>query len=61
MAERQDPGQAIKDRALLARLDKPEDLKAVLAREQSQYDCLSCRVMGKYMLTFRKEYHSCVC
>lgn len=41
-------GQERLDRALLARLDKPEDLKKVLAREQSQYDCLSCRVMGMY-------------
>lgn len=42
-----DPGQTIRDRALLARLDRPEDLKKVLAREQADYDCTSCRVMGK--------------
>lgn len=45
-------GQAILDRALLARLEKPEDLKRVLAREESQYDCLSCRVMGIYEPVF---------
>ncbi|GAB7351525.1 hypothetical protein MBLNU459_g2166t2 [Dothideomycetes sp. NU459] len=42
-------GQTIKDRVLLARLDRPEALNTVLAREQSQYDCLSCRVMGAYL------------
>lgn len=38
---------SLKERAALHRLDKPEDLKTVLARENEQYDCLSCRVMGK--------------
>lgn len=42
-----DSSQTILDRALLARLEKPEDLKKVLAREQADYDCTSCRVMGK--------------
>ena len=37
---------SVQERATLARLDKPDDLKAVLARENAQYDCLSCRVMG---------------
>ncbi|KAF1354839.1 hypothetical protein BDV97DRAFT_366063 [Delphinella strobiligena] len=37
---------SLRDRAVLARLEKPEDLNAVLARENAQYDCTSCRVMG---------------
>lgn len=45
MAEGQNT--SLRDRAALARLEKPEDLKAVLARENAQYDCTSCRVMGK--------------
>ncbi|KAI4834383.1 hypothetical protein E4T44_08850 [Aureobasidium sp. EXF-8845] len=31
---------------LEARDNQPEPLKKVLAREQADYDCLSCRVMG---------------
>jgi hypothetical protein len=31
---------------LVARDSQPEPLKKVLAREQANYDCLSCRVMG---------------
>ena len=34
------------ERITLARIEKPEDLKTVLARENAAYDCLSCRVMG---------------
>ncbi|KAI4746216.1 hypothetical protein E4T50_03416 [Aureobasidium sp. EXF-12298] len=31
---------------LAARDSQPEPLEKVLAREQANYDCLSCRVMG---------------
>jgi hypothetical protein len=38
---------------LAARDNQPEPLKKVLAREQANYDCLSCRVMGVlYLLLF---------
>lgn len=35
---------------LAAKDNNPEPLKKVLAREQANYDCLSCRVMGVYLL-----------
>lgn len=35
---------------LAAKDTNPEPLKKVLAREQADYDCLSCRVMGVYLL-----------
>jgi hypothetical protein len=35
---------------LAAKDNNPEPLKKVLAREQANYDCLSCRVMGVYFL-----------
>ncbi|KAH0286096.1 hypothetical protein M436DRAFT_60254 [Aureobasidium namibiae CBS 147.97] len=33
---------------LAAKDTNPEPLKKVLAREQADYDCLSCRVMERY-------------
>jgi hypothetical protein len=33
---------------LEARDNQPEPLRKVLAREQADYDCLSCRVMGVF-------------
>ena len=33
---------------LAAKDTQPEPLKKVLAREQANYDCLSCRVMGEF-------------
>jgi hypothetical protein len=40
---------------LEARDNQPEPLKKVLAREQADYDCLSCRVMGVYF--FPQYFH----
>jgi hypothetical protein len=37
---------------LAARDTQPEPLKKVLAREQANYDCLSCRVMGMFILIY---------
>lgn len=34
---------------LAAKDSNPEPLKKVLAREQADYDCLSCRVMGVHL------------
>jgi hypothetical protein len=34
---------------LVAKDNTPEPLRKVLAREQADYDCLSCRVMGVYL------------
>jgi hypothetical protein len=36
---------------LAARDTQPEPLKKVLAREQANYDCLSCRVMGMHFFS----------
>lgn len=38
---------------LAARDTQPEPLKKVLAREQANYDCLSCRVMGMHFLNLQ--------
>jgi hypothetical protein len=41
---------------LAAKDNNPEPLRKVLAREQADYDCLSCRVMGVY-ISFSYYFH----
>ncbi|KAI5257936.1 hypothetical protein E4T42_00694 [Aureobasidium subglaciale] len=43
-------------KTLESRDHAPEPLKRVLAREQADYDCLSCRVMGATAFTALGTY-----
>lgn len=46
---------------LAAKDTNPEPLKKVLAREQADYDCLSCRVMGVYLLPYIPSFSESKC